>query len=162
MIGLKGQPKTAENKGKMPDEDRKEIWNSEGVQAHLTITQSVIQRMATNSASCKAWCIALVSAILVLMADKGKPGLALVAYLPALLFCVLDAYYLALEKNFIASYNEFIEKLHRRKVEASDLFAIAPKGSLFKTFFVAIRSFSVWPFYLTLLVIIGIAQYISH
>lgn len=47
--------------------------NSQAIQTHLEITQSVIQRMAVNSASCKTWCITLVSAILVIVADKGKP-----------------------------------------------------------------------------------------
>jgi len=38
--------------------------NSQAVQSHLSIIQSVIQRMASNSTSSKAWCITLVSAIL--------------------------------------------------------------------------------------------------
>ncbi len=66
--------------------------NSQAVQAHLSITQAVIQRMAANSASCKAWCITLVSAILVIVADKGKPHYALIAVIPNVLFLVLDAY----------------------------------------------------------------------
>jgi hypothetical protein len=31
--------------------------NSQAIQAHLTIIQSIIQRMASNSSSCKTWCI---------------------------------------------------------------------------------------------------------
>ena len=70
--------------------------DSPGVQAHLGISQSVIQRMASNSASCKAWCITLVSAILVIVADKGNPQYALIAIIPTALFLILDSYYLAL------------------------------------------------------------------
>lgn len=132
--------------------------NSQAVQAHLGITQSVIQRMASNSASCKAWCITLVSAILVVVADKGKPQYALIAVIPAILFLILDSYYLALEKMFIKSYNVFIEKLHGRKIVASDLYAVSPSGNLLKTFFVSMLSFSIWPFYFTLLAMILIAQ----
>jgi hypothetical protein len=51
--------------------------------------------MAANSASCKGWCIAITSAILVLVADKSKPDYALIALIPILLFLALDAYYLA-------------------------------------------------------------------
>ncbi|MGN2393596.1 hypothetical protein ACTFO6_19145, partial [Pelomicrobium sp. G1] len=76
------------------------------MQAHPSIAQAVIQRMASNSASCKAWCITLVAAILVIVADKGKPKYALIAVIPTVLFLVLDAYYLALERCFRVSYNE--------------------------------------------------------
>lgn len=132
--------------------------NSQAVQAHLGITQSVIQRMAANSTSCKTWCITLVSAILVIVADKGKPQYALIAVIPNLLFLVLDTYYLALEKMFRQSYNTFIEKLHSGKVVASDLYAVAPTGSVFYMFFTSLISFSIWPFYLTLLAMIWIAE----
>jgi hypothetical protein len=134
--------------------------NSEAVQAHLSITQSVIQRMASNSASCKAWCITLVSAILVIVADKGKPQYSMIAVIPTLLFFVLDTYYLALEKTFIQAYNAFIEKLHNRDIVASDLYAISPKGSLLKSFFCSLVSFSTWPLYTTLLLMIWIAKII--
>jgi len=132
--------------------------NSQAVQAHLGITQSIIQRMASNSASCKAWCITLVSAILVIVADKGRSQYTLIALIPTVLFLVLDAYYLALERMFRQSYNVFIEKLLSGKVVASDLYAVSPCGNLFKTFLASLLSFSIWPFYLTLLVMIWIAK----
>ena len=131
---------------------------SQAVQAHLGIMQTVIQRMASNSSSCKAWCITLVSAILVIVADKGNPEYALIAIIPAVLFLVLDTYYLALEKMFRASYNSFIDKLHSGKVDASDLYAVIPKDSMFKMFFLSLASFSIWPFYVTLLGMIFIAK----
>jgi len=120
----------------------------------------VIQRMATNSASCKAWCITLVAAILVIVADKGKTSYALIAGIPTLLFLVLDSYYLALERCFRASYNEFIDKVHSRKVVASDLYAVVPKGSLVKVFFRSLGSFSIWPFYLILGAMIWLAMWV--
>jgi len=124
--------------------------NSQAVQAHLTIQQAVIQRMAGNSASSKAWCVTLVSAILVIIADKGKPQYAWIAIIPTLLFLVLDAYYLALEKGFRSSYNSFIQKLHEQTLSAPDLFVVTPKGGLFALFFESLGSFSVWPFYVML------------
>jgi hypothetical protein len=132
--------------------------NSAAVQAHLGISQSVIQRMAANSTSCKAWCIAIVSAILVLVADKGKPGFALIALIPTVLFFALDVYYLALEKMFRNSYNNFIHKLHRGKIEPEDLYAIKPAGKMLAEVGAACLSFSIWPFYFTLLVMILLTQ----
>jgi hypothetical protein len=132
--------------------------NSQAVQAHLTITQAIIQRMAANSTSCKAWCITLVSAILVIVADKGKPRYALIAIIPTILFLTLDSYYLALEKMFRKSYDLFIDKLHKGKIVASDLYAVTPTGSLIKNMISSIRSFSILPFYLMLLAMILIAK----
>ncbi|MCX7611557.1 MAG: hypothetical protein N2043_08240 [Ignavibacterium sp.] len=132
--------------------------NSQAVQSHLSITQSVIQRMATNSSSCKAWCITVVSAILVIVADKGKSQYAYIAIIPNILFFVLDTYYLALEKMFRNSYNDFIKKLHDNKIDSSDLFAVIPTGNRIKIFLKSIISFSVWPFYITLLIMILLAK----
>lgn len=132
--------------------------DSQSVQSHLTILQNVIQRMASNSAASKAWCITLVSAILVIVADKNKPHYALIAIIPTVLFFVLDTYYLGLEKGFRNSYNHFIKKLHSGKIELDDLFAVIPEGKLSKLFLESIRSFSIWPFYLTLLVMIYITK----
>src|SRR5437588_884531 len=105
--------------------------NSEAVKAHLTIMQSVIQRMAGNSTSAKTWCITLVSAVLVVVADKGKPQFAWLAVIPTVLFLVLDAYYLGLERGFRKSYNTFIDKLHERTLAAADLYVVQPEGNLF-------------------------------
>ena len=132
--------------------------DSQSVQAHLGILQSVIQRMAGNSSSSKAWCITLVSAVLVIVVDKGKPLYALIAIIPAVLFLVLDTYYLALERMFRKSYNTFIKKLHEGKVVAKDLYAVSPEGSVLIAFLKALGSFSVWPFYLTLIIMIFVAK----
>lgn len=139
-------------------EERTYSEESPAVQAHIEIIQAIIQRMATNSASCKAWCITLVAAILVIVADKDKPTYALIAGIPTLLFLVLDAYYLALERCFRTSYNEFIDKVHSRSVVASDLYAVAPMDSHFKVVFQSLGSFSIWPFYLTLGAMIWLAM----
>lgn len=135
-----------------------DLPNSQAVQSHLGIMQSIIQRMATNSASCKAWCITLVSAILVIIAEKGKPNYAYIAIVPIILFLILDSYYLALEKAFRQSYNDFIVKLHNRTVVAKDLYVMSPQGNLLRMFLKAYCSFSVWPFYIILIVVIWIAK----
>lgn len=134
---------------------------SPSVQTHLGIIQGIIQRMAANSAFCKGWCITLVSAILVIMADKGKPQYVLLSIIPTVLFMGLDSYYLALEKMFRQSYNDFVKKLHTGAITAPDLYDTIPTGGLGKTFISSLRSLSIWPFYLTLLVMILIAMAVS-
>ena len=101
---------------------------SPSVQTHLGILQGVIERMASNSTSSKAWCIAIVSAILVVVADKDKPNYALLALIPTFLFLALDAYYLALEKGFRNAYDAFVSKVHDGTLTAADLYAVKPVG----------------------------------
>lgn len=132
--------------------------SSPSVQAHLQIMQTVINRMAANSSSCKAWCITLVSAILVIVADKGKPHFAYIALLPTFLFLALDAYYLAMEKAFRSSYNDFVKKVHEGHAIPDDLFAVQTKGGMSAHQLAALASFSVWGFYGTLAILLEVAR----
>lgn len=132
--------------------------SSQTVQTHLGIVHGVISRMASNSASCKSWCITIVAAILVIIVDKNNGKLALIAYIPTILFLVLDAYYLALEKGFRSSYCTFIDKLHNAKLQPEDLYVISSKGNIFLLTLKSLGSFSIWPFYTTLGVMIFIAM----
>ena len=91
-----------------PDNKVQMVVESPAVQTHLSIIQNVIQRMASNSASCKTWCVTLVSAILVVVIDKDKSAYLLLALLPIVVFLILDVYYLSMEKGFRNSYNDFI------------------------------------------------------
>ena len=116
--------------------------------------------MATNSSQCKAWCITIVSAILVIIADKGKPEFVWIALLPSLLFLALDAYYLGLEKGFRRSYNNFIEKLHNRDLSLNDLYSVSPRGERHDNEIEALFSFSVWGFYLGLIALIIITRFV--
>jgi hypothetical protein len=134
------------------------VENSEAVQAHLSMSQNIIQRMAANSASCKGYCITLVSAILVLVADKGKPEFTFIALIPTILFLALDVYYLALERLFRTAYNTFIRKLHARTIIADDLYVMKPEGCILQAMFSCFGSFSVWPFYLTLAAMVFVTK----
>ena len=121
---------------------------SSAVQKYLDIMQGTITRMAENSRTCKVWCVTLVSAILVLVARTGEADHALIALAPTVLFYVLDAYYLSLERGFRRSYGSFVRKIHEGQVSISDLYAVVPTGSITRgTLWAMFRSFSVPPFY---------------
>lgn len=141
-----------------PDKKHPFDESSPSIQTHLGILQGVIQRMAENSTSCKAWCITIVSAILVIVADKGKPDYAWIAVFPTVLFAALDAYYLALEKGFRNSYNSFVKKLHKGTLLPDDLYSVMPEGSHSRLQFQALKSFAVWGFYIPLIALVAIAR----
>ena len=73
--------------------------SSEAVHSYLSAIQSTVNRMATNSASCKTWCITAVSALLVAGVDKGHVEVVRVLLVPVVIFGFLDAYYLGLERS---------------------------------------------------------------
>lgn len=136
-------------------------FNAPSVQSHLTILQAVITRMASNSASCKAWCITLTSAILVVVADKSKPDYAFIAMIPISLFFFLDAHYLALERLFRDKYNCFIRRLHEGKATIDDVFVVGTETGLWGTLWATAKaafSISVLPFYGVLYVMVEIAR----
>lgn len=128
-------------------------FDSPSVTSYLTILQGVINRMAGNSASCKTWCITLVSAIVVIVADKGKPNYVWISVVPIVLFLVLESYYLALERQFRDLYNDFIRKLHFGTASVDDVFFVAPRSGAGATSFGILKaacSIAIWPFYVLL------------
>ncbi len=128
----------------------KVMLDSPSAQSHLSILQSVIARMATNSASCKTWCVTLVSAIVVVVADKANANLVWVPAIPIVLFLVLDSYYLHMERLFRDGYNEFVRKLHFGSANVEDIFYLGPRTGISSTsagMAKAASSISVWPFY---------------
>lgn len=133
---------------------------SSAVQAHITIMQEVIRRMAENSRSCKTWCITIASAVLILVVRIEKPCYVLLALIPTVMFLLLDTYYLALERNFRKSYQTFVEKLHEGKPIANELYVVSPTGSIARQFLSSLLSFSIWLFYLTLALMIAAAWYV--
>ena len=121
--------------------------DSPSIQAHLTMMQGVITRMAENSRSCKVWCVTLVAAVLVLVARTGEPQHALIALVPTLLFLFMDSYYLALERAFIRSQNAFVAKLHRSKLKPDDVYRVVPTGMGLCLVGRCLGSVSIWLFY---------------
>lgn len=124
--------------------------DSPSVHSYLQILQSSITRMATNSTSCKTWCVTVVSATIVLLLQKDKPEYIFIALFPTLLFAFLDAYYLGLERCFRLLYNEFIGKLHNDTIQSSDLYILRSHTGVYSTMTAtskALASISVWPFY---------------
>ena len=120
---------------------------SSAVQKHLEIMQGAITRMAENSRYCKIWCVTLVAATLVLVARTGEPRHALIALVPTLLFLVLDAYYLALERAFRDSYNGFVSRLHQGQLSPRDIYAVRPVGIGLALVGRCLGSVSIWLFY---------------
>ncbi len=128
---------------------------SSAVQLHLRIVQGVIGRMADSSRSCKVWCAALVSAVLVLVARTDGDHHALIALIPALALAILDARYLALERKFRDAYDGFVQRLHGGALGPSELYVVDPPLPIgVRRLAQTVTSFSVWLFHGPLVVLI--------
>ena len=132
--------------------------DNDDVRTHLGMMQSVINRMAENSRSCKTWAVTLVAAILVVMAKfeapSGEtaigPGATWIAVIPAVVFWMLDSYYLALERAFRSGYVGFVKRLHRGSLQKGEVFKIERSGPMLQHMIDAQKSISLLPFYVLL------------
>lgn len=77
--------------------------------AHLQIIQGVINRLSQNSFLLKGWAVVLVSGLFALAAGNSEILFVYLAYLPAIAFWCLDAYFLQQERLYRALYNEMRE-----------------------------------------------------
>jgi len=75
---------------------------------HLQMIQAIIDRMGRNSFLLKGWTVTLVAALIGLAAAGSNADLALIAAVVSLVFGLLDAYYLAIERNYRALYDSVI------------------------------------------------------
>lgn len=140
MLGANGS-------GSTPPQTPGRDYAAVAVSTHVTMLQSAIARMASNSAACKTWTVTLVAGILVVAAGRPDASVAWIALLPTFAFAGMDAYYLALERAFRHRYRDFVQKLHQTDVPDHMLFDIDPSPLTCQSVRAALVSFAVWPFY---------------
>ncbi|MDP1715701.1 MAG: hypothetical protein Q8L41_13240 [Anaerolineales bacterium] len=85
---------------------------------HLEMIQNVIERMGNNSFLIKGWSITLVSAIFVVAIQGEQKIFALWTLFPALIFWLLDGFYLRKERLLRALYDQ-VRKLDEKKIDFS-------------------------------------------
>ena len=77
---------------------------------HLKLIQSVVTRMAGNSAQMKTWAVSLVTAAFVFSGLSDDPHwfVPLGGCVPVIAFWIMDARYLHLEKCYIELYSAVV------------------------------------------------------
>jgi hypothetical protein len=124
---------------------------SPAVIAHLTMLESVVTRLAGNSAQCKTWCVAIVSALFGLAGAIRSERVAAAAIIPIAVFGLVDAAYLANEKGYRDLYNAVAGKIRSGNYSLVD-FANLGASITAGHYIAALLSWSVWPVYLGLFV----------
>lgn len=113
---------------------------------HLNIVQGIIGRLAGYSATVKNFSITLAAAAVAVNLAQDQKGLLGIAIAAVGLFMLIDAYYLSQEKAFRDLYDEVAG---RPLSEAAELRIDRHKLEPLR----ALRSFSVWGFYLPQLIV---------
>lgn len=118
------------------------------VQKYLEFLQASISRMSASSSTSKNWCITVVSGISIAALSSKSPHHVLLGLFPMFLFMFLDVSYLALERGYREMYDRFVEGLATSEAKRVDLFVMKlPIRHSFLDLLGALRSWSVWPFY---------------
>lgn len=72
---------------------------------HLEFIQQAINRMASNLFLLKGWTVTLIAAMFALAANESTDLYFMLAYFPALMFWLLDGYFLSQERRFRSLYD---------------------------------------------------------
>jgi hypothetical protein len=127
---------------------------------HLGFVQSIIARLAGNSAAAKGWCAAIVAAVLVVNADGLVAYRVAVGLIVTAAFGLIDAYYLSLERDYRRVYRDLLRDLRGQGIPSTALFSLAidrdqERRRRTPETLRALGSPSIWPFYGVLLTGLG-------
>lgn len=118
---------------------------------YLDILQNTITRMAENSAKIKNWFIISTGGLLSIFftQDIQDENLLWVAVIITILFYFSDTFYLMLEKSFRKKFENFINDPNTKLFDMN-----IKEYKNFKTFWKAFKSFSMIPYWMSIIVII--------
>lgn len=126
--------------------------------AHLNMIQNVISRMSGFSASAKNFCITINAVIIAGTFEREVPWIELGAMLVVALFCLMDSYYLSLERR----YRELFEDVAARPLDATPDLSLKASPLTWRCFGGSITSTSVFPFYLLLMASMAGLLYLAN
>lgn len=127
--------------------------NNDNKLKHLEFIQNTITRMASNSFMLKGWCVTIVSALIALSIKESDYRLYLAAFIPVVVFWILDSYYLWLEKVFRDLYKEVAKK---NDEEIDFLFSINKYKHKKDFFGVLFHNITTTGFYPIIMVLLGL------
>ena len=73
---------------------------------YLEAIQRVIDRLSNTSFILKGWAVSLVAGLMVLSGSSANQGYVLIACIPTIVFWLLDAYFLMMERQYRKLYEK--------------------------------------------------------
>lgn len=132
------------------------------VQGFISQLDSIINRMANNSANAKNWLMTLVAAAIAIQWTQNQLQNVLWLLVPTGLFMLTDMYYMGMERHFKDIQKEFIKTV-RTGNDIKDAVYNIPKTTKCEQVcntFRSIDSLSIWPFYLIVIGSIFAVKYL--
>lgn len=128
------------------------------ITTYLSFFQNIISRMNANSRQCKLGCITLCAALLAFYATgkiSNSDTIFCIMLLIQFVFFLMDARYLAVEKNFRAQFDDVVIKYKDGTLLMQDLYKFSTTKTILcdKFFWKSLVSWSVWPLYVMILVL---------
>ena len=114
------------------------------------LIQDIIKRMADNSFKIKGWTVAL---IVIAMIFRSQVDSIFIVFIPLLAFCILDSYYLSIERKFRILYDIKVRDFRNTNFDNIFKFNINTKINLCDI----LESFiskSIWIFYGSIFVLV--------
>jgi len=125
--------------------------------AHLNMMQAVITRLAGNSAQCKTWCLAIVSALLSFAGALKSDAILASAIIPIVVFGVIDAAYLSQDRAYRKLFNDVVAAIRSGNYSISGAYNLTASWSP-RHILSALKSWSVWPLYIGLVAVYILAR----
>ena len=133
------------------------VFSEEDDRHYISLLQENINRMASNSANCKTWLVTILAALLAIQVSLQElQGILWIALIPAILFYLLDSYYLGLERRFIKIEGAFVDNEKQGSDMTAMLYNFNTKSIMSdcKATRKAMGSTSTLPFYITIVLVI--------
>ena len=146
----------------MGDNNSKTSFADSEVQGFISQLDSIINRMANNSANAKNWLMTLIAAVVAIQWTKGQLDRILWLLVPIVLFMLTDMYYLGMERHFKKLQKGFVDDVREGKDIKKTVYNI-PKTSKCEQIcntFCTLDSLSIWPFYLIVIGCIFAVKYL--
>lgn len=124
---------------------------------HLDFIHNTINRMSTNSFIIKGWTISIVSVLFIFAEDKKNERFLAIAILAVVIFWHLNGYFLQQERKFRGLYDK-VRGLSENQIDFSMSTSEFKKDEY--TLLSGIFGKTIWPLYLTIIVMIVLVQYI--
>ena len=128
------------------------------VQHFISYLEGIINRMASNSANCKNWLLAIIAGCMAMQpSTQAATEKIWLAYPLVILFCVLDSYYLGCEKYFRDTMGKFVNEVRKgdnQYIESLYKFEERTVSDDFNAVLAGFSSIATWPFYGVIIAIV--------
>lgn len=127
---------------------------------HLEMIQDIISRMASNSFMLKGWAVTLVAGMFVLASRDASWVFFCLAYIPIIMFWLLDSYYLQQERLFRSLYDK-IRKTNENDIDFSMKATLNEFNSGRNSYNSCLKAPTEMSFYVTLAIVCAIVIVLS-